>query len=184
MFCRNCGKEVAEKAEICINCGVKPLKGANYCQNCGSQVSSDAELCMRCGVRIRCAASLNNIQYAGFWLRFVASFIDGLILIVPMFIINAMFCNTGWFFGMIASWLYFALMESSGRQATIGKQAMGIKVTDMQGNQLSFSQATGRHFAKIVSSLTLLIGYIMAGFTEKKQALHDILANCLVVKRT
>jgi len=80
--------------------------------------------------------------------------------------------------------LYYALMESSEKQATVGKLAMGIKVTDMQGNRLSFGQATGRHFAKIISGLTLLIGYIMAGFTEKKQALHDIIVNCLVVKKT
>ena len=84
--------------------------------------------------------------------------------------------------GTVAKWLYFALMESY-RGATIGKMAMGIKVTDMEGNQINFLRATGRYFGKIVSGMILLIGYIMAGFTEKKQALHDIMANCLVVKK-
>ena len=58
-----------------------------------------------------------------------------------------------------------------------------VSVTDANGNPISFGRATGRHFGKIISALTLLIGYIMAGFTEKKQALHDMIAGCLVVKR-
>jgi len=84
---------------------------------------------------------------------------------------------------MAATWLYYALMESSKHQATIGKLALGLKVTDMNGQRISFARATGRYFGKIISGMILLIGYIMAGFTEKKQALHDIMANCLVVKR-
>lgn len=83
----------------------------------------------------------------------------------------------------IAGWLYYALMESSAKQGTIGKIALGIKVTDMDGQPISFMNATGRYFGKILSSLVMMIGYLMAAFTQKKQALHDILANCLVVKR-
>ena len=83
---------------------------------------------------------------------------------------------------ILCGWLYFALMESSANQATLGKMAIGIKVTDMSGRRIGFGQATGRYFGKILSSMILLIGYIMAAFTEKKQALHDMLAGCLVVK--
>ena len=83
----------------------------------------------------------------------------------------------------IAGWLYFALMESSSPQGTLGKMALGIKVTDMAGNRISFGRATGRYFAKFISSLTLCIGYIMAGFTQQKQALHDIIAGCLVINK-
>lgn len=83
----------------------------------------------------------------------------------------------------IGGWLYFALMESSGQQGTIGKMALGIKVTDMNGNRIGFGRATGRYFGKIISSLTLTIGYIMAGFTQQKQALHDIIAGCLVINK-
>ncbi len=80
-----------------------------------------------------------------------------------------------------ADWLYYALMESSKKQATLGKMIVGIKVTDMMGNRIGFGKATGRYFGKILSGLILGIGYVMAAFTEKKQALHDILSNCLVV---
>ncbi|MEW6468363.1 MAG: RDD family protein [Bacteroidota bacterium] len=84
---------------------------------------------------------------------------------------------------IVAAWLYFALMESSAKMGTLGKMALGLRVTDMEGNRISFLRATGRHFAKIVSGMTLLIGYIMAGFTEKKQALHDVMAGCLVWRK-
>jgi uncharacterized RDD family membrane protein YckC len=74
-------------------------------------------------------------------------------------------------------------MESSPQQATLGKMALGLKVTDLQGERLSFARATGRYFGKIVSSLILFVGFMMAGWTEKKQALHDIMAGTLVVKK-
>lgn len=84
-------------------------------------------------------------------------------------------------FSIVLQWLYYALMESSKKQATLGKMALGLKVTDMQGNRITFGRATGRYFGKIISGLILNIGYIMAAFTEKKQALHDMMANCLVI---
>ncbi len=79
-------------------------------------------------------------------------------------------------------WLYFALMESSKQQATLGKMALGLKVTDMEGNKVSFGRATGRYFGKILSNMIFMIGYILAGLTEKKQALHDMIAGCLVIR--
>lgn len=79
-------------------------------------------------------------------------------------------------------WLYFALMESSKNQATLGKMALGLKVTDMEGNPVSFGKASLRYFGKILSGMIMMIGYIMAGLTEKKQALHDMLAGCLVIR--
>lgn len=84
---------------------------------------------------------------------------------------------------IIGEWLYFSLMESSSKQGTLGKIIIGIKVTDLNGNRISFGKATGRFFGKYLSGLILGIGYIMAAFTEKKQALHDILAKCLVVDK-
>lgn len=80
------------------------------------------------------------------------------------------------------SWLYFALMESSKQQATLGKLALGLKVTDMNGEKISFGRATGRFFGKIISGMIFMIGYILAGLTEKKQALHDMMASCLVIR--
>ena len=85
--------------------------------------------------------------------------------------------------GLLVWWLYYALMESSSRQATLGKMALGIKVVDQEGNPVSFGRATARNVAKLLSGMILMVGYVMAAFTSRKQALHDILAGCLVVNR-
>jgi uncharacterized RDD family membrane protein YckC len=82
-----------------------------------------------------------------------------------------------------AGWLYFALMESSSKQGTLGKMALSIVVTDVNGNRITFGRATGRYFGKILSGLILYIGYIMVAFTEKKQGLHDMIAGTLVVNK-
>lgn len=85
---------------------------------------------------------------------------------------------------IVVSWLYFALMESSLRQGTLGKIALGLFVTDLQGRRVTFARATGRFFSKVITGLIpFLIGYIMAGFTQKRQALHDMIAGCLVLKK-
>lgn len=155
-----------------------------------------------------------EVQYAGFWLRFVAYIIDDLIVGFMGFIISLPFIGgiifsainmenteeltgssfmgiagivgsvTGLVLASIAAgWLYFALMESSKNQGTLGKMALSLKVTDLEGNPISFARATGRYFGKILSSMVMMIGYILAGLTEKKQALHDMLAGCLVIRQ-
>lgn len=127
--------------------------------------------------------------YAGFWKRFVAAIIDGCILMIVGLIIGGFISFVegagalGNITGIIIGWLYFALMESSSKQGTLGKMALGIKVTDLSGNAISFGKATGRHFSKIISTIILLVGYIMVAFTAKKQGLHDMIAGCLVVNR-
>lgn len=142
---------------------------------------------------------LAPVDYAGFWLRFGAALIDGIILYIVNRIIGAAagisvsgltIADEDFIQKILMSYslstgvgvLYHSLMESSNWQATLGKRAVGIKVTDLDGNRISFLRAFGRYFAKIVSALILCIGYIMAGFTEKKQALHDMMAGTLVVK--
>ena len=151
------------------------------------------------------------VAYAGFWLRFVALIIDQLLLyFVVMILLLPFAASVG--MGMrgmatgrppdlqallpmihvmfrlallriIVHWLYYSLLESSAWQGTLGKKALGLEVTDMEGRRISFGRATGRFFAKIISSIILFIGFIMAGFTEKKQALHDMIAETLVIKR-
>ena len=152
--------------------------------------------------------------YAGFWLRGVAYLIDGIILGViygVLFLIGIAFVGVGSietmaremrngdaeppvafflmiifisFLCLIASWIYHAYLESSPNQGTLGKMALGLIVTDLQGRRISFGHATGRFFAKIITSLIPLgIGYLMAGFTEKKQALHDMIAATLVLRK-
>jgi uncharacterized RDD family membrane protein YckC len=87
--------------------------------------------------------------------------------------------------GIVGTWLYHALLESSEWQATLGKRIMGLEVTDLAGARVTVGRATGRHFAKLITGLIPLgIGYILAGFTEKRQALHDMLASCLVLRKT
>jgi|GEM_PF-1506349 len=85
-----------------------------------------------------------------------------------------------WVIGVVVSWLYFALFESSEKQATPGKMIVGLTVTDLSGNRLGFGQATGRHFSKLASTLILFIGYLMPLWTQKRQALHDIISGCLI----
>ena len=80
------------------------------------------------------------------------------------------------------AWLYFSLQESSAQQATLGKRAIGIKVTDLEGRRVSFGRATARYFSKILSGLICDVGFIMAGFTARKQGLHDMIASTLVVR--
>jgi uncharacterized RDD family membrane protein YckC len=101
-------------------------------------------------------------------------------LIAPMFMLFFIWMAVF----MILQWLYFAGMESSPRQATFGKSIMSLQVTNTDGQRLSFGHATGRFFAKIVSGMVpLAIGFIMAAFTARKQALHDLIAGTLVLRK-
>jgi uncharacterized RDD family membrane protein YckC len=121
--------------------------------------------------------------YAGFWDRFGAAFIDGIILIVP----NLLFTygigpGIGDILSLATAWLYEALMTSGPGQATLGKRALGLKVVDSDGQRISFGQATGRHFGKILSTIILFIGYFMMLWDAKKQTLHDKMAATYVIK--
>lgn len=82
---------------------------------------------------------------------------------------------------LFSGWLYYALMESSRSQATLGKMALGLKVIDLEGERISFLKATARYFSKIISRAIFWVGYIMAGFTDRKQALHDFIASTYVI---
>jgi uncharacterized RDD family membrane protein YckC len=123
-------------------------------------------------------------KYGGFLVRVVAAIIDGVLLFVVQLVLNQFIddISARSLVNTVIGWLYYAGLESSGRQATLGKMALGLAVTDVAGNRISFLRATGRYFAKILSALILLIGFIMVAFTEKKQGLHDMIAGTLVVK--
>ena len=88
-----------------------------------------------------------------------------------------------WLFNILLFWLYYACFESSKQQATPGKMALGIKVVGPQGQRISFARATGRTFAKFISHMILYFGDYMAGFTQKRQALHDMIATTYVVDK-
>jgi len=183
MFCPKCGQLNLERVQTCQKCGARmpPQDGTSA----ASPVPP--------------AASASGI-YAGFWKRFAALIIDYFAVVVLAMLAGAI---VGFVYGISSSgsgkdtaetlgglagfavwWLYYAFMESSGKQATLGKMALGIKVVDRQGARVSFARATGRHFAKLLSGMIMMIGYMMAGFTSRKQALHDMVAGCLVVNRS
>jgi uncharacterized RDD family membrane protein YckC len=206
--------------------------GAAFCPNCG-QAFAVAALPPRAPMMSASAstplggegaaipgyagyAAVPRVEYAGFWVRFLAWLIDNVVMgvgvvliLIPLIFLTGLrtvlddfhpnedmndagvFMLIGFVFvlataSLVVTWLYHALMESSEWQATLGKKALGLVVTDMAGQRVSFGRATGRHFAKIITNLASFgigLGYLLAAFTEKKQALHDMLAGCLVLRR-
>jgi len=143
--------------------------------------------------------SVSDMQYAGFWSRFIAWVVDVAALLMLAFILaiilpillgpliglpgDAAILASIIVFWIVVPWLYWALMESSSRQATLGKITMGLTVSDMAGNRISFIRATKRYWAKVPSALMLLAGFVMIAFTAKKQGLHDIMTRCLVMAK-
>jgi uncharacterized RDD family membrane protein YckC/Tfp pilus assembly major pilin PilA len=131
--------------------------------------------------------SAQSPPYAGFWRRTGAYLIDYVLVVFAAGTIGALLAGVSRgltpIVVLVSVWLYYALMESSELQATLGKRAVGIKVTDLEGNRVSFTRATGRLVAHLVSSLTLGIGFAMAVFTSRRQTLHDNIAGTLVVGR-
>jgi uncharacterized RDD family membrane protein YckC len=199
MFCPQCGKENTEQSRFCHSCGAA-LGSTQPAEDSQSTLLPQNRAPSRPATHISQSSVARTIEhYAGFWQRFLAYILDLLLLAVPLGMLGFLF---GAFTGIagsgsgeasasglislinfVASWLYFALMESSSRQATIGKMALGIIVTDLDGNRIGFGRATGRYFAKILSALPFLIGYLLAAFNARKQALHDLIARTLVVTK-
>ncbi|EKE25781.1 MAG: rdd [uncultured bacterium] len=129
------------------------------------------------------AGQATAVEYAGFWVRFAAALVDGLILIIPVAIANVIFAKTlgGQFAGTISMWAYAIYMLNT-RQATFGKMALGIKVISVDGKNATVGKLALREIVgKILNFLTLYIGFIMVAFTAKKQGLHDMIAGTVVV---
>ena len=137
-------------------------------------------------------------RFGGFWIRVVAFFIDGLVLVIPLMLVSAVLHFMvmpadrselilvevlDMLFSIATWWLYAALLHSSQWQATVGKKALGLKVVDQNGSRISFARATGRHFAEYLSSLIFGIGYLMVAFTQQKQGLHDKIASTFVIRQ-
>lgn len=132
-------------------------------------------------------------MYAGFWKRLAAAVLDLLVLLVPMVIIGIVAAlltgprskatATADMAALLIPWLYFAAMESSRTQASVGKLVFGLRVVGMDGQRLSFVRASSRFLGKILSVLSLGFGFVMVGVTHRKQALHDVMGRCLVLNR-
>ena len=214
IFCNRCGIENSATAHFCVNCGTPfspdlqptaPLPAPEISvqpQIPQTQIPAWQQPPVGHPGPAGYAPASSGVRYGGFWMRFVAAIIDGVLVQLVVFpaaaIVGAMIGLAGGAvnmpgfgihmvsfiisgtIGLLASWIYEAAMESSSKQATLGKMALGLKVTDLEGRRISFARATGRHFAKLVSGMIFLVGYIMAGFTQRKQALHDMIAGTLV----
>jgi len=138
-----------------------------------------------------------DMEFAGFWIRFCATFVDGLILIVPFYAFSFSFSWASIFSGaetpimlqlglnliqLVVGACYEIVMVSK-YGATLGKMAVGVRVVRSDGAPLAYGRATGRYFAKILSEMILFIGYIMAGFDSEKRGLHDMICDTRVIKR-
>jgi len=189
---------------FCNKCGAPNATGSQFCSRCGTAmggVPAPAPVAAQPPVPYAAPVPQASVAYGGFWIRVVASIVDAIIVRVIVTPLGLMFggmsvigglgglSHTGFaLFGggtmvvvvLCAQWIYEAALESSSYQATLGKLIFGMKVTDLYGNRISFARATGRHFAKILSAFILFIGFIMVGFTERKQGLHDMMAGTLV----
>jgi uncharacterized RDD family membrane protein YckC len=129
-----------------------------------------------------------ELNYAGFWIRFVAVFIDGILLLIVQFGLSYIFYG-GFAFGgdfrqtiisNLIGIIYAVAMMGSRHQATLGKMAVGIKVGNADGSRITYGQAIGRYIATWLSAIVLLIGYLMVIWDKQKQSLHDKLANTYV----
>ena len=190
---------MSEEPKRCEKCGAPVAEGQRVCGACGQTAQPEnSPLGPSTGDRARTI-------YAGFWLRLLAYAVDTFLLgvVAALAIIEPMVAR-----GVISldnpmafiegssrqitaakllitliTWLYFASCESSVWQATLGKKLFGLRVTDLNGARLSFARASGRYFGKLLSGSIFLLGFVMAAFTQKKQALHDLLAGCLVIRQ-
>jgi len=204
-FCNKCGAQNAADAQFCVRCGapVNPTApvGSGPAVLYAAPSTPLAPTYSPSATQYSATAPLAGVQYGGFWIRLLAAIIDAIILRVVVAPVGFIFGGLGMagmmtglphrglhLFGggltfillLFGSWLYEAFMVSSSYQATLGKMIFGMKVTDLNGSRISFERATGRHFAKWLSGMILGIGYIMVGFTDRKQGLHDLLAGTLV----
>ena len=166
-----------------------------YCTQCGTLNADTSTFCAKCGGALVQGAAASGAAhdqlYAGFWRRVGGYLVDYIVLTVMLFVILFLAALVGrsrlqtgaiyLLLALVGPWLYSALFESSAWQATLGKRAVGIKVTDLMGQRISFGRASGRYFAEWISGLTFGIGFLMAAFTERRQALHDMIAGTLVV---
>jgi uncharacterized RDD family membrane protein YckC len=198
MYCNQCGKKVLDLDRFCNACG-SALTGSASTDDSRPISNNNSPL-----PPVSNKSFSDDFVYAGFWWRVLAYLIDAIILSIGYWLVGLLLGLNGWLFlgadykywatvgvtfvvtytvlTFIAPWLYYALMESSKFQGTIGKWALKMRVVDEEGRQITFARATGRYFGMFLSSLTLGIGYIMVAFTERKQGLHDILARTIILK--
>lgn len=196
MYCAICGRETASGGSFCQWCG----SGLSVTQS-SSHVQPDDEVRMDeyAGIGRRFVAFLIDLLFIlviDLFLTGLLGLSEGIRMLnqrlvhhMPMTdsagqVVNALvpvpvILSVGILL-VLVPWLYYALLESSRNQATLGKIALRIAVTDSNGRRILFARATLRHFSKIVVLLTFFVGFLIAAFTRRKQAVHDIIAGCLM----
>ena len=200
--CEKCGVDIAEGASVCAHCETP----VNVAQIGPVYVPPSARPPAVMPLIQELSAALPRPAFAGFWLRSIAYLLDTVLISLVGGLIASFYPATfikfpdaaaasnpltslpqltplGFAITLTATWFYYTMFESSSWQATPGKRFVKIYVTDMNGQRPTFARVAARNFAKIISSLTFLVGYLVAGFTVKKQALHDLLSSCLVLRR-
>jgi uncharacterized RDD family membrane protein YckC len=190
---------------FCSNCGQQTDENARFCRHCGYQLTSAGPATtqppagfLRSNVSTLDVAAPRAVVYAGFWRRFAAAIVDSILVTILSMLVGFVIgffigllspgssdsaAGVGGLLGLLIGIFYYPLLESSAAQATWGKRALNIIVTDTHGRRLSFLRAFGRNLAKIISALLLCLGYLMVAFTARKQGLHDMIAGTLVVVR-
>jgi uncharacterized RDD family membrane protein YckC len=146
---------------------------ANYCPSCGSALATEAKFCAQCGDQ------LSGVVAAGFWIRFGAVLIDGVILTIVNFALQAIFGSPAFFLGIVIGATYtIGFWVSSG--ATPGKMLFGLRVVTVDGAPIGFREAALRYIGYWVNVLTLGIGYLFIAFRKDKRGLHDLIAGTSV----
>jgi len=125
------------------------------------------------------------MKYTGFWRRFFAYFIDGLILSIPGLLLGGGFGQMGVGYGvhLILGFLYYPFFESSVMSATPGKALLGMLVLSETGDRITFKTAVIRYFSRYLSMILMLVGYFMQIFTSKRQTLHDMISETVVIDK-
>jgi uncharacterized RDD family membrane protein YckC len=149
-----------------------------FCPRCGQAITILRPVKLETKLRGFSSPSAPAPHYAGFWIRLMANLLDGVILLVPTTIAEAVLPALGGFVLWVA---YKGLCLANWNGQTIGKKACGIRVVDVSLRPCTTGQAFGRTFAELLSMITLFIGYLMVGFDARKQALHDKCAGTLHV---
>ncbi len=197
--------------EVCGSCGSEALPDGGFCLFCGDVLTeSGRHLAVRPQDILAARADSTTVvpitesrEYAGFWRRVWAGMIDVsleiLVALLLALLIDAIFKLVGRALGIeqesaayvtgftfivllaVGGWLYAALSESSRYRATLGKRVMHLQVVNANGGKLTFGQASARHVMKFLSLFSLGFGFMMAGWTNRRQALHDMPNDCLVI---
>jgi uncharacterized RDD family membrane protein YckC len=207
MFCTRCGTNLPQGAAFCPSCG-SPVTTGGEAPAPGPAPPTPATTVLPATGPPALPRGATP-AYSGFWRRFWAYLLDRFILGIvhtPLSLVvfspvlgdrpldwedsyaayavadfvNALF--TFVFFVLVANWLYYALLHSSPKQATLGQMALEIRVTDLQGRRVTFARATGRYFASVLTGLTFFIGYLIMLLNEKRQTLHDLIAGTVVIR--